>query len=80
MERADLLALVSDVYCDFVIFPFGILGQVWYMIVSILDPCCIFTLYPTESLYCRKTKTPVQQGILYQTSLLGKIELNYSFH
>ena len=27
-ERADLLALVCDVYCDFVTFPFGILGQV----------------------------------------------------
>ena len=27
------------VYCDFVTFPFGILGQVWYLIVSIPDPC-----------------------------------------
>ena len=25
----------------FVIFPFGILGQVWYLIVSIPDPCCL---------------------------------------
>ena len=40
-ERADLLALVCDVYCDFAIFPFGILGQVWYLIVSIPDPCCL---------------------------------------
>ena len=39
-ERSDLLALVCDVYCDFVTFPFGILGQVWYLIVSIPDPCC----------------------------------------
>ena len=38
---ADLLALVCDVYCDFVTFPFGILGQVWYLIVSIPDPCCL---------------------------------------
>ena len=37
----DLLALVCDVYCDFVTFPFGILGQVWYLIVSIPDPCCL---------------------------------------
>ena len=37
-ERADLLALVCDVYCDFVTFTFVILGQVWYMIVSIPDP------------------------------------------
>ena len=39
--RADLLALVCDVYCDFVTFPFGILGQVWCLIVSIPDPCCL---------------------------------------
>ena len=32
-ERADLLALVCDVYCDFVTFPFGILGLVWYLIL-----------------------------------------------
>ena len=37
---ADLLVLVFDVYSDFVTFPFGILGQVWYLIVSIPDPCC----------------------------------------
>ena len=41
-ERADLLALVCDVYCDVVTFPFGILGQVWYMTVSIPYPCCLF--------------------------------------
>ena len=26
-ERVDLLALICDVYCDFVTFLFGILGQ-----------------------------------------------------
>ena len=31
-ERADLLALVCDVYCDFVTFPFGILGQVCFFV------------------------------------------------
>ena len=36
---ADLLALVCDFYCDFDTFPFGILGKVWYLIVSIPDPC-----------------------------------------
>ena len=44
-ERADLLALVCDVYCDFVTFPFGILGQVWYLIVWIPDPCCLSYFY-----------------------------------
>ena len=38
-ERADLLALVCDVYCYFFTFPCGILGQVWHLIVSILDLC-----------------------------------------
>ena len=44
-ERADHLALVCDVYCGFVTFPFGILGQVWYLIVSIPDPCCLSYYY-----------------------------------
>ena len=34
-KRADLLAFV----CDFVIFPCGILDQMWYLIVSIPDLC-----------------------------------------
>ena len=33
-ERADLFALVGDVYCIVLTFPCGILGQVWYLIVS----------------------------------------------
>ena len=37
-ERADLLALVCGVYCE---FPIGILGQVWYFIVSIPDLCTL---------------------------------------
>ena len=40
-ERTDLLALVCDVYCDFITFPFGILGPVWYLVVSMPDPCCL---------------------------------------
>ena len=39
-ERADLLALVGDVYC-IVTLPCGILGQVWYLIVSFPDLCCL---------------------------------------
>ena len=36
-ERSDLLALVCKFNCVFVTFPCGILGQVWYLIVSIPD-------------------------------------------
>ena len=32
-----LLCVMS--YCDFVAFPFGILGQVWYSLVFIPDLC-----------------------------------------
>ena len=38
-ERADLLDLVGDVYCISVTFPCGILGQVWYLVVSFPDLC-----------------------------------------
>ena len=38
-ERTDLLALVGDVHCIFVTFPCGILGQVWFLIVSFPDLC-----------------------------------------
>ena len=38
---SDLLALNSDGYCIFVTIPCGILGQVWYLIVSFPDLCRI---------------------------------------
>ena len=41
-ERADLLALVGDVNCIFVTFPCGILGQMWYLIVSFPDLCRLY--------------------------------------
>ena len=40
-ERADLLALVCDVLLSICYFPIGILGQVWYLIVSIPDLCTL---------------------------------------
>ena len=38
-ERVDLLALVCGVELLVCHSPIGILGQVWYLIVSIPDPC-----------------------------------------
>ena len=32
-------------YCHFVTFPFGILRQVWYLIVSMPDHCSLLTLH-----------------------------------
>ena len=49
------LALVCGVYCEFVSFPIGYLGQVWYLIVSIPDTCCLFYFHkigPISRLYC----------------------------
>ena len=41
-ERADLLALLCVMfYCAFVTFPYGFLGQVWYLNVSIPDLCLL---------------------------------------
>ena len=40
-ERADLLALVCGVLLRIYHFPIGILGQVWYLIVSIPDLCTL---------------------------------------
>ena len=44
-ERADLLALVGDVYCIFVTFQCGILSQVLYLIVSFPDLCRLSYMY-----------------------------------
>ena len=44
-ERADLLALVCGVYLWVCHFPIGILGQVWYLIVSIPDLCTLTYSY-----------------------------------
>ena len=38
--RADLLALVCGVYCEFVTFPL-VSWVVWYLIVSIPDLCTL---------------------------------------
>ena len=42
-ERASwLMLVVFFFFCIFVIFPCGILGQVWYLIVSFPDICLLF--------------------------------------
>ena len=73
-------ALVCDVYCDFVTFSFGIIGQAWYLIVSIPDPCCLsyFDTYLTHrrkqvSLNnCESDFERVTCGVL-QGSILGPL-------
>ena len=45
---ADLLVLVCGVWLWFCYFPIGIMGQVWYLIVSISDLCTL-TFIPQRS-------------------------------
>ena len=51
-ERADHLALVCDVSLRICNFPIGILGRVWYLIVSTPDLCTLtyFDNVPHRSL------------------------------
>ena len=49
-EKTDLLALVGDVCCIFGTFPCGILGQVWYLIVSFPDICHLSYIKLTQYL------------------------------
>ena len=45
-ENADLLTLLCVMFsCVFVTFPYGVSGQVWYLIVSIPDDALFFTFY-----------------------------------
>ena len=44
-DPADLLALVGDVNCISIAFSCGILGQVWYLIVSFPDLCRLSYFY-----------------------------------
>ena len=48
-ERADFLALICGVQLWVCHFPIGILGQVWYLIVSIPNLCTL-TYFPYDKL------------------------------
>ena len=60
-ERANFLALLYVMlYCVFVTFPCGILGQVWYFIVLIPDLCLLPYLEEMSfevKFYARRPKT-----------------------
>ena len=62
-ERANLLAILYVMFsCVFVTFPFGVLGQVWCLIVSIPYLCLLtyFANVSTEAKQCEQ---------IYQTAL-----------
>ena len=64
-ERADLLFVMFN--CVFVTFPCGILGKVWYLIVSIPDPCCLSYF---EMIHC------IYKGVMPEFLL---VDLRYFF-
>ena len=65
-ERADHLALLYVMfYCVHVTFPCGVLGQVWYMVVSIPY------LYPFSLLLCVSTNLGQIGKILPETVSLA---------
>ena len=68
-EKADLLALVCDVFCVFVAYPCGILGQVWYLIVSIPDLCHLS--YSISTVQCAIKQVPSFANLI--TFLLIKV-------
>ena len=79
LERADLLALVWCVYMWICHFPIGILGQVWYLIVSIPDLCTLtyldwyleeITDYPDETLW-----VTLPDKIILDTDVCSALEL-----
>ena len=42
-ERADLLAILCGKFpCVVVTFPYGVLGQALYLVVTVPDICCLY--------------------------------------
>ena len=61
-ERGDSFALLFVIFSGaFVTFPYSILGQVWYLIVSIPDIC----LLPSFGLQCNSVLFPGHNHVLF---------------
>ena len=62
-------SLVCDVLCVFVTFPCGILGQVWYLIVSIPDLCLLvlwfWARFGATQKKCRISENDVRFMLLF---------------
>ena len=67
-ERADLLVLLCVTFpCAFVTFLYGVLGQVWYLIVLIPDLCLLsyFRVEPCVCLFDFILYLPLSQFFSY---------------
>ena len=59
-EMANLLVLVYVMFsCVFVTYPYGVLGQVWYLIVSIPDLCLLTYFNEMSRFYSKLQKVSV---------------------
>ena len=71
--------IVGDVYCIFVIFPNAILGQVWYLIISLPDLCllsnftCILYVY-TVGIEISRTASFILNPIGYKHAIHCRID------
>ena len=70
-ERADILALVCGVQLSVCHFPIGILGRVWYLIVSIPDLCTLTYFKENFASLIQNAKQESQKEV----NLRQKIEL-----
>ena len=61
-ERADLLALVCGVGLRVCHFPIGILGHVWYLIVSIPDLCTLTYFVIVLALFLGRQRHVIKVG------------------
>ena len=74
-ERADLLAFLCVVFsCVFVIFPCGVLGQVWYLIVSIPELCLL--LYFRYKLCLESVKLRGRGNLNWLSSWVIKVKVD----
>ena len=70
--------IVGDVYCIFVIFSYDILGQVWYLIISLPDFCllsnftCILYVY-TVGIEISRTASFILSPIGYKHAIHCRI-------
>ena len=65
-KRADLLALLYVMFsCGFVTFPYGVLCQVWYLIVSIPDLCLLSYFVLIETVKSRAAPISYSNSLTY---------------
>ena len=65
-ERTDLLALLHVMFsCGFVTFPYGVLCQVWYLIVSIPDLCLLSYFVLVETVKRRAALISYSNSLTY---------------